>query len=43
MDIAEYLESIKDKLKISNFESKYRRLVAFLVNMHNNIKLDDVL
>ena len=34
----EYIESIKDKLKISNFESKYRRLVAFLVNMHNNIK-----
>ena len=34
----EYMDSIKDKLKISNFESKYRRLVAFLVNMHNNIK-----
>ena len=33
----EYIESIKNKLKVSNFESKYRRLVTFLVNMHNNI------
>ena len=39
----EYLESIKDKLKISNFESKYRRLVAFLVNMHNNIKTANIM
>jgi len=38
----EYIESIKDKLKISNFESKYRRLVAFLVNMHNNIKTANI-
>ena len=38
----EYMDSIKDKLKISNFESKYRRLVAFLVNMHNNIKSANV-
>ena len=34
----EYIESIKNKLKVQNFENKYRRLVAFLVNMHNNIK-----
>ena len=39
----EYIESIKNKLKISNFESKYRRLVSFLVNMHNNIKTANIL
>ena len=39
----EYIESIKNKLKVSNFESKYRRLVTFLVNMHNNIKIANVL
>ena len=39
----EYVESIKNKLKISNFESKYRRLVTFLVNMHNNIKTANIL
>ena len=39
----EYMESIKDNLKISNYESKYRRLVAFLVNMHNNIKSANIL
>ena len=38
----EYMESIKDKLKVSNFESKYRRLVNFLVNMHNNIKTANI-
>ena len=39
----EYIESIKNKLKVSNFESKYRRLVTFLVNMHNNIKSANIL
>ena len=42
-DDFEYLESIKNKLKVSNFESKYKRLVLFLVNMHNNIKSANIL
>ena len=42
-DDFEYLESIKNKLKVTNFESKYRRLVVFLVNMHNNIKSANIL
>ena len=37
-----YIDSIKNKLKTSNFEHKYRRLVAFLVKMHDNIKLANI-
>ena len=37
-----YMESIKNKLKASNFEHKYRRLVAFLVKMHDNIKIANI-
>ena len=37
-----YMESIKNKLKVSNFEHKYRRLVSFLVKMHDNIKLANI-
>ena len=33
------MESLKNKLKASNFEHKFRRLVSFLVKMHDNIKL----
>ena len=37
-----YMESIKNKLKASNFEHKYRRLVAFLAKMHDNIKIANI-
>ena len=37
-----YMENIKNKLKVSNFEHKYRRLVNFLVKMHDNIKLANI-
>ena len=37
-----YIESIKNKLKASNFEHKYRRLVAFLLKMHDNIELANI-
>ena len=37
-----YIDSIKNKLKPSNFEHKYRRLVAFLVKMHDNIELANI-
>jgi hypothetical protein len=37
-----YIESIKNKLKASNFEHKYRRLVAYLAKMHDNIKIANI-
>ena len=37
-----YIETIKNKLKVSNFDHKYRRLVAYLVKMHDNIKLANI-
>jgi len=36
------MESIKNKLKASNFEHKYRRLVAFFAKMHDNIKIANI-
>ena len=38
----EYMESIKNKLKVSNFEHKYRRLVEFLLRMQENIKIANI-
>lgn len=38
-----YIESLKNKLKIQNFEHKYRRLVAFLVKMHENIQIANLM
>ena len=37
-----YIDSIKNKLKVSNFEHKYRRLVTFLIKMHDNIKIANI-
>ena len=37
-----YIESIKNKLKASNFDHKYRRLVAYLAKMHDNIKTANI-
>ena len=37
-----YIDSIKNKLKPSNFEHKYRRLISFLVKMHDNIELANI-
>ena len=34
----EYINSLKNILKVSNFEHKYRRLIAHLLKMHANIK-----
>ena len=34
-----YIEIIKNKLKESNFEEKYKKLVLFLINMNKMIKL----
>ena len=41
-DEFEYMESIKNQLKVSNFDHKYRRLVAYLVKMHDNIKIANI-
>jgi len=38
----EYMESIKSKLKVSNFEHKYRRLVEYLLRMQENIKIANI-
>ena len=38
-----YMESLKDKLKVPNFEHKYRRLVNFLVKMHDNIQMANLI
>ena len=38
-----YMDSLKNKLKVPNFEHKYRRLVTFLVKMHDNIKIANLL
>ena len=38
-----YMESLKNKLKVHNFEHKYRRLVNFLVKMHENIQMANLL
>ena len=38
-----YMESLKNKLKVPNFEHKYRRLVNFLVKMHENIQMANLL
>ena len=38
----EYMESLKSKLKVSNFEHKYRRLVDYLLRMQENIKLANI-
>ena len=38
-----YMDSLKNKLKVPNFEHKYRRLVNFLVKMHENIQMANLL
>ena len=38
-----YMDSLKNVLKVPNFEHKYRRLVAFLVKMHENIQMANLL
>ena len=38
-----YMESLKNKLKVPNFEHKYRRLVNFLVKMHEHIQMANLL
>ena len=38
-----YMESLKDILKVPNFQHKYRRLVTFLVKMHENIQLANLI
>ena len=38
-----YMDSLKDVLKVPNFEHKYRRLVNFLVKMHDNIEKANLL
>ena len=38
----EYMETLQNKLKVQNFEHKYRRLVAFLLKMHDNIKAANI-
>ena len=38
----EYMESLKSKLKVSNFEHKYRRLVDYLLRMQENIKIANI-
>ena len=37
-----YLEYLKDILKEQNCQHKYRRLVAYLLYMNENIKLDNI-
>ena len=38
-----YMDSLKEVLKVPNFEHKYRRLVNFLVKMHDNIQMANLL
>ena len=38
-----YMDSLKNVLKVPNFEHKYRRLVNFLVKMHDNIEKANLL
>ena len=38
-----YMDSLKNKLKVPNFEHKYRRLVNFLVKMHDNIQEKEII
>ncbi len=38
-----YIESLKNKLKVQNFEHKYRRLVNFLVKMHENVQIANLM
>ena len=38
-----YMDSLKNVLKVPNFEHKYRRLVVFLVKMHENIQMANLL
>ena len=38
-----YMDSLKNVLKVPNFEHKYRRLVNFLVKMHENIQMANLL
>ncbi len=38
-----YMDSLKNVLKVPNFEHKYRRLVNFLVKMHDNIQMANLL
>ena len=38
-----YMDSLKNILKVPNFEHKYRRLVNFLVKMHDNIQMANLL
>ena len=42
-EIFYYMDSLKDVLKVPNFEHKYRRLVNFLVKMHDNIQMANLL
>ena len=37
-----YIEIIKNKLKVSNFEEKYKKLVIFLMDINENIKLANI-
>ena len=37
-----YIEIIKNKLKVSNFEEKYKKLVIFLMDINKNIKLANI-
>ena len=37
------MDSLKEVLKVPNFEHKYRRLVNFLVKMHDNIQMANLL
>ena len=38
-----YMDSLKNILKVPNFQHKYRRLVNFLVKMHENIQLANLI
>ena len=42
-EIFYYMDSLKEVLKVPNFEHKYRRLVNFLVKMHDNIQMANLL
>ena len=42
-EIFYYMDSLKNVLKVPNFEHKYRRLVNFLLKMHDNIQMANLL
>ena len=42
-EIFYYMDSLKNVLKVPNFEHKYRRLVNYLVKMHDNIQMANLL